>query len=70
MFKIDLTKSISVKEVLYVMLIVLSSYAIYISNLNLITIFSFNGAVIGYTYVFVIPIWIHFKCVWFDKSSG
>lgn len=70
MFRIDLSKEISLREVLYILAIVAASYGIYVSNLNLITIFAFNGAVIGYTYVFIIPIWIHLKCIWFDRSCG
>ena len=29
-----------------------------------------NGAVIGYLYVILIPIYIHFRCVFFGKNSG
>lgn len=34
------------------------------------TIISINGAIVGFTYVIVIPIWVHFKCVFYDFSSG
>ena len=34
------------------------------------TIYAINGAVIGYIYVILIPIFIHFKCVWVDRTSG
>jgi len=29
-----------------------------------------NGAIVGYFYIVLIPIFIHFKCVFVDKSSG
>lgn len=70
MFKVDLTKDISPKDVIYIVVAVLFSYGVYISNLNLITIYAFNGAVVGYTYVFFIPTWIHLKCLWWDHSCG
>ena len=40
------------------------------SGINLDTIFSLNGAVLGYLYIIVLPIWVHLKCIYFDKSSG
>ena len=45
-------------------------YLLYISNINLQSLISFNGAVVGYSYVIVIPIGIHLKCLWKDRSSG
>ena len=31
---------------------------------------SLNGALLGYCYMIVFPIWMHFKCIFFDKNSG
>ena len=70
MFKIDLERSLQLKDILYILIAVLMSYGVYVSGMNLISIYAINGAVIGYIYVFFIPIWIHLKCVWYDRSSG
>ena len=60
----------TLREFLYILALVLVSYGVYASGVNLITIFSLNGAVIGYVYVFWIPIWIHLKCIYYDRSGG
>jgi len=43
---------------------------VFISGVNFQLIIIVNGAVIGYLYVILIPIFMHFKCVWFAKHSG
>jgi hypothetical protein len=70
MLGIEVHKKTNVKEIIYVLAFVLVSYLVYISGINLQALISFNGAVVGYSYVIVIPIWIHLKCVWYDRSSG
>ena len=70
MLGIEVHKKTNVKEIIYVLVFVLVSYLVYISGINLQALISFNGAVVGYSYVIVIPIWIHLKCVWYDRSSG
>lgn len=49
---------------------IIGSYFVYISGIHLEVMITINGAVIGFTYVIVIPIWFHLKCVFFDRSSG
>ena len=39
-------------------------------GVQLQTVFVINGSIISYIYVILIPVWLHFKCVWFDRSSG
>ena len=46
------------------------AYGVFVSGINLSTIFSLNGAVLGYIYIILFPIWVHFKCIYKDKSSG
>lgn len=70
MFKQEVNKKISLKEIIYIIIFILVSYGVYASGVHLQVLISINGAVVGYTYVIVIPIWIHLKCVWYDKSSG
>lgn len=41
----------------------------YYSNVTLQTLYAINGAVLGYSNVIVVPIWIHLKCLW-DRNSG
>lgn len=43
---------------------------VFLSNVYVEVTISINGAVVSYIYVLLIPIIIHFKCVYFDKSSG
>ena len=54
----------------YIILVLLLCFCFYISDVNLISIFALNGAVIGYIFVFVLPIWVHLKCIWYDRSGG
>ena len=70
MLGIEVHKKTNTKEIIYILVFVLVSYLVYISGINLQALISFNGAVVGYSYVIVIPIWIHLKCVWYDRSSG
>ena len=70
MFKVEISKKMTLTEALYIICFILVSYAVYASGVHLQVLISINGAVVGYIYVIIIPIWIHLKCVWFDKSSG
>ena len=70
MFKIDIKKNINMREVIYIVTFSLLCYFFYLSGIQLQTLISFNGAVVGYSYVIVIPIGIHLQCVWNKKSSG
>lgn len=70
MFKIEVAKKLNLREVVYIVAFILISYLVYVSGVHLQILISFNGAVVGYIYVVIIPIWIHFKCVYYDRSSG
>jgi hypothetical protein len=43
---------------------------VYVFGVQVQTIFVINGSVVGYLYVILIPVWMHLKCVWVDRSSG
>lgn len=58
------------KEILYIVIVIGISLGVFMSGINLDTIFSLNGAVLGYLYIIVLPIVVHLKCIYFDKSSG
>ena len=58
------------KEVIYYVLMIVASTVVYILGANFQLLYSLNGSVIAFSYVLVIPVWIHLKCVWFDRSSG
>ena len=66
----DLHAKITLKEVVYIVVGVGVALLVFMSGINLQTIYSLNGAVLGYIYIIVFPIWMHFKCVFSDKSSG
>ena len=70
MFKIDLNSRLSLKEMIYIMAILLVNFGSFVSGVSMSTVFALNGAVVGFLYVIMIPIWIHLKCIWYDKSSG
>ncbi len=70
MFKIEVKHKISLLEVVYILICIMGSYLVYVSGVRLDVMISINGAVVGFFYVFMIPIWIHFRCVFWNRSSG
>ena len=46
------------------------SYLTFKFNVSLSVIMDFSGSIIGYLFAFVIPTWIHLKCVFYNKNSG
>ena len=66
----DIYKDISLKEVIYLTFFTLTCFLIYALGIQLQSLINFAGAVVGYFYIIAIPISVHLKCVWFDKSSG
>ena len=46
------------------------SVLVYVYGVKVQTIFVINGSVLGFLYVILIPIWMHLKCIWYDRSSG
>jgi hypothetical protein len=43
---------------------------VFLSGVNVQVIFALNGAVLGYLFIVLFPIIIHFKCIYFDRSGG
>lgn len=70
MFKIDHGTRIDWKEIFYIATVVIASYIVYILNVHLDVMIDLNGAIIGFTYVILIPISIHFECVFKNRTSG
>ena len=70
MFKIDLHAKLSLKEFFYYFLVTIASILVYVLGANFQLLYTINGSVIAFSYVIVIPIWIHLKCIWYDRSSG
>jgi hypothetical protein len=70
MFKIELQPDIKWQEVLYIIMMVLMSLIVYLSGVHLETLVIINGAIVGFTYVILIPIWLHLKCLLYDNSCG
>ena len=70
MFKVSLNAEISLKEVIYYIVLIVASVSVYLLGANFQLLYSLNGSVIAFSYVLVIPVWIHLKCVWVDRSSG
>ena len=48
----------------------LVSLGVFVSGVQLETIFSVNGTFLGYIFIIIFPIWVHFKCIFSDKASG
>ena len=67
---VELYKKLTLKEVVYILMFILMCFLVFVSGARLQFLINIEGAIIGYIYVMVIPIWIHLKCVWYDKSSG
>ena len=70
MFKVDMHAKISLKEIVYIVVVILVAFGVFVSGIDLQLIFSLNGALLGYVYIILFPIYVHFKCVFFDRSSG
>ena len=68
--KINLTSHITTKEVIYIVVTILVALVVFMSGVNLKTIFTLNGAVLGYIYIILFPIYVHLKCIYSDKSCG
>ena len=70
MFDIPIGKVIQKQDFAYIFVAVVISYIVYASGVNLITIYALSGAIVGYIFVFAIPIGTHLKCVLVDRASG
>lgn len=70
MFKIEILPNIKWQEVVYIVVMVLMALVVYLSGVHLETLVIINGAIVGFTYVILIPIWLHLKCLLYDNSCG
>ena len=68
--RVDLHAKITLKELTYIVTVIAVCLGIFVSKVNLQTLFSLNGAVLGYFYIIVFPIWVHFKCIFANRSGG
>ena len=58
------------KEVVYIVVFMATAAWVFNSGIHLSTLFSLNGALLGYVYIILIPIYMHLKCIYYDRSSG
>ena len=70
MFKITIRKTINPNEVIYIILMMSLIYGLFTTGVQLKTLVVLDGAVTKFISVIVAPIWIHLKCLYYDKSSG
>jgi hypothetical protein len=57
-------------EYAYIILVVFGSYLFFIWDIKLVTLLVVNGSIVCFTYVIAFPIWLHLKCLLYDKTSG
>ena len=66
MLKIEDTPEMTLKE----LIIYIGSYVLclvlYMSNIKLVTVIEINGSIVGFLFVFLIPIGVHWKCRFFS----
>ena len=55
---------------MYIIIVMLIALWVFMSGINLQTILSLNGAVLGYIYIILFPIYVHLKCIYSDRSCG
>ena len=69
-FHIDLKSRMTLKEAVYILIMALVCLFVYETGLSFQVMYAINGTVIALHYTTIVPIWIHFKCIWYDRSSG
>lgn len=57
-------------SLLFTISLILLSLLIHIFNINVTVVISFDGAIIGFVLVYLIPIYMHIKCVYHKYTSG
>jgi hypothetical protein len=70
MFKVTIKKNIDWHEVVYVIIMIGCIYAAFATGINLGTLIVIDGAIVKFSSVIFTPIWLHLKCVYYDRSSG
>lgn len=59
----------SLKEIVYFVLVIGICLFAKIMNLRAPTIIELNGSIICFIEIYLIPIVIHLKCIWWDLSK-
>lgn len=70
MFKVEIKSSVRWYEYVYIIVTVFVSYLVYVLGIEIVTIVVINGTIVCFTYVIAFPIWMHLKCVFYDRSCG
>lgn len=63
-------KEVAWHEILYIFLVVLSAFLVYLTGVHVDTMIETNGAVLGYCNSLLLPILLHLKCIYYNRSSG
>ena len=69
MCKLEDSPNITIPELIVYVCTYGLAYLIYALGVKVSTIIEINGSVIGFLYVFLIPIAVHIKCVYFTKHD-
>ena len=70
LFDIKIENEVRLHEYIYIIVLVLFSYFVYAMGVSLVTLIIIDGSIISFTYVIAFPIWLHFKCLFYDHSCG
>ena len=63
------TRRINVHEIIYVSIVIGASFVIRVVGVPLKDIIDFNGAVVGFFFIYFIPAALHVKCMYFSKDK-
>jgi hypothetical protein len=59
----------TIRDVAYIATIVLVCIGVKFSNVSLTTILTINGTILGFACIYVLPIGLHVKCIFFTQPS-
>ena len=60
---------VNIYEVVYITLVVALSFVVGILQVDISDIIDINGAVIGFFFIYLIPVVLHIKCLYFAKGK-
>ena len=69
MFKIEEGDQLTPPETAIYFFTFILCLGIWVSKIKITTLVELNGSVIGFLYIFLIPIAVHIKCVYFTKHD-
>jgi hypothetical protein len=58
----------NVKDWLYIGIVILICFGVKISKISLETILALNGTFFGFFFIYMLPIGLHVKCVFFTRT--